>query len=355
LAASEWTYNRLSQSLKKGEFGSLYCFFGEETFLAERAYQEVVDSLVPEGMRDFNLSIFDAADCDIARVRDAIETLPMMSPHRLIVLQNAHHLKDREWEVLQPFLDRPLDGSVLVCLASKIDKRKRYWKRLLDTGIALECKRPYDNQIPEWIEFLANRHGVKFGVDAAAALQQVVGSNLSDLDGEIRKIAIFCGGQHSKSASSVGRLVDNKVGEKKVIEVSVDDVMKVASRVRLETVFDFADAVGRNDRARALYCLANLLDQGQNEIGIIALVARHVRILRSTIEGLREGLSGQKLAAKAGISPFFVRDYAEQARLWSMSKIDHTLEALYDTDKALKTSPIVSHIWLENFIVRVCG
>ncbi len=348
MAASEWTYNRLSQTLKKGEFAPLYCLFGEESFLADRAWHEVVDALVPEGMRDFNLSIFDGADCDVARVRDAIETLPMMSPNRVVVVQNAHQLKDKEWELLQPFIDKPLQGSVLVCVANKIDKRKRHWKKLLEAGVALECKRPYDNQIPEWIDFLSKRHGVKFGEEAAAALQQVVGSNLSDLDGEIRKIAIYCGGQQANGVGPAGRA-------KKVVEASVDDVMKVASRVKLETVFYFADAVGRNDRARALYCLANLLDQGQNEIGIIALVARHVRILRATMEGLREGLSGQRLAARAGVSPFFVRDYAEQARLWSMSKVDHTLEALYDTDKALKTSPIVSHIWLENFIVRVCG
>ena len=62
MAASEWTYNRLSQTLKKGEFAPLYCLFGEETFLADRACSELVDAIVPEGMRDFNLSVFDAAD-----------------------------------------------------------------------------------------------------------------------------------------------------------------------------------------------------------------------------------------------------------------------------------------------------
>ena len=340
MAASDWTYNRLTQTLKKGEFASLYCLFGEETFLADRAKEEIIHAIVPEGMRDFNLNIFDSVDCDVARVRDALETLPMMSPNRLVVLLNAEKLKDKEWEVLQPLIDSPHEGTVLVVTAVKVDKRKKQWKRLLESGVALECKRPYENQIPEWITFLAKRHSIVFGEEAAAALQQVVGSNLSDLDGEIRKISIYCGGR-----SGVGR---------KTVEASVEDVMKVASHVKMESVFDFADAVGRGDRARALLCLANLLDQGQNEIGIIALVARHVRILRSMIEGLREGLSGARLASKAGVSPYFVRDYSEQARLWTPGKIDHTLEALFDTDRALKTSPVVSHIWLESFIVRVC-
>ncbi len=343
MAAQDWTYNRLLATLKKGEFQPLYLLFGEENFLADRAKDEIIAAIVPEGMRDFNLNLFDGNDCDVARVRDALETLPMMAPMRLVVLVNAHELKDKEWDVLQPLIDSPPEGVAFVCSATKIDKRKRFWKRFLEVGVALECKRPYDNQIPDWIGFLADRHRVKFGSEAAAALQQVVGSNLSDLDGEIRKIAIYCGGQASKGSAAGA-----------VVTASVDDVMKVASRVRLESVFDFADAVGRNDRVRALYCLANLLDQGQNEIGILALVARHVRILRAIIDGLKEGLSGAKLAARAGVSPYFIRDYAEQAKVWSPKKIETTLEALFDTDRALKTSSVGSHIWLENFILRVC-
>lgn len=340
MAASDWSYNRLSQTLKKSEFHPLYCLFGEETFLSARAKDDIVDAILPEAMRDFNLNAFDGADCDVARVRDALETLPMMSPYRLVVLTNAHDLKDKEWEVLQPLLDSPPSGLVFVCVAMKIDKRKKQWKRLMEGGVALECKRPYDNQIPDWITFLAGRHGVRFNNESAAALQQVVGSNLSDLDGEIRKLAIYCSGQKR---------------EKKIVDVSVDEVMKVASPVRIESVFDFAEAVGQNDRAKALYCLANLLDQGQNELGILALVGRHVRILRSMIDGLKEGLSGPKLAARAGVSPYFVRDYMDQAKQWSPKKVDHTLEALFETDKALKTSPVAGPLWLENFIIKVCS
>lgn len=341
MAAADWTYNRLSQTLKRGEVHSLYCLFGEETFLSERAKDEIVEAVVPEAMRDFNLSQYDGLDCDTAKVRDALETLPMMSPYRVVVLTNAHELKDKEWELLQPILDAPPQGLVFVCVATKIDKRKRHWKRLLDGGVALECKRLYDNQVPEWITYLGQRHAIRFGPEAAAALQQTVGSNLHDLDGEIRKIAIYCGGK----AAGGGRTV---------VEASVEDVIKVAARVRMESVFDFTEAVGQNDRARALGCLVNLLDQGQNEIGIVALLARHVRILRSLIEGMKEGLSGARLAARAGVSPYFIREYAQQVKFWTPKKIDLTLEALFDTDRALKTSPIESHIWLESFIVRIC-
>jgi DNA polymerase-3 subunit delta len=100
--------------------------------------------------------------------------------------------------------------------------------------------------------------------------------------------------------------------------------------------------------------LANLLDHGQNEVGVLALISRHVRILKLVADGLREGLSGPKLASRAGVSPYFLKSYVDQARAWSDRKIEHTFQALVDTDRALKSSPVASHIWLENFVVQTC-
>jgi DNA polymerase III subunit delta len=103
-----------------------------------------------------------------------------------------------------------------------------------------------------------------------------------------------------------------------------------------------------------IFCLANLLDHGQNEVGVLALISRHIRILKTVSDGLGEGLSGQRLGAKAGVSTYFLRQYTEQARKWNDHKIDRAFRALLDTDRALKSSPVASHIWLENFIIQTC-
>ena len=101
-------------------------------------------------------------------------------------------------------------------------------------------------------------------------------------------------------------------------------------------------------------CLANLLEYGQNEIGALALIARHVRILSTIKEGLRAGLAGARLSAKAGVPHFFLGDYVSQTKHWTDKKIARTMHALHETDRALKSSPISGHIWLENFIIKTC-
>jgi DNA polymerase-3 subunit delta len=328
-----WTPQSLNDSLEKGEIYPLYFLYGDETYLMDETLKSLEAKALGEGLRDFNLNTFYGSEADPAQIRDAVETLPMMAQVRVVVLKEAHELNDKDWEILSPLFENPVSSTALICVGTKIDKRKKFIKRMIDAGVVVEFKRPYDNQIPDWVRSIAKKHGLQLTAGAVDLMQQLVGSNLADIDAEMGKLAGY-------------------LGEKK--KAGEDEVMKVVSHVKLDSVFELTDAIGTRDRARALTCLANLLDHGQNEVGILALISRHVRILKLVGEGLREGLAGQKLSARAGVSPYFLKSYVGQAKSWSDRKIDETFQALLDTDRALKSSSVAPHIWLENFIVHTC-
>ena len=105
----------------------------------------------------------------------------------------------------------------------------------------------------------------------------------------------------------------------------------------------------------ALQSLANLLENGQSEVGVLAMINRHFRILAALKEGQKEGVSGQRLCTKAGIPQFLLSQYMEQIRRWDDGKISRTFAALVDTDRALKSSAVPSHVWLENFVLQTCN
>lgn len=333
MAEAGWTPQLLTETIRKGSYYPLYYLYGDETFLIEDALGELQTAALGEGPRDFNHNTFYATEAEISQIRDAVETLPVMARLRVVVVKEAHELKDKDWEQLMPLVDEPVATTALICVATRIDKRKKYIKRFIENGVVVEFRRPFDNQIPDWIETLARRQGLKLNAEAVALVHQLVGSNLQDIHAELTKLAQYLGARKQATA---------------------DDVLRVVSHVRIDSVFDLTDAIGRGDRAQALYCLANLLDNGQSEVGVLALIARHVRILKLVNEGMKEGLSGQRLSSRAGVSAYFLRSYIHQAKEWNERKIERTFQALIDTDRALKSSPVASHIWLENFIVQTC-
>lgn len=322
------------KDLEKGQLAPLYFLFGEEPYLINQSVERFKYAVLNEGAVDFNYSLFYASDADVNTIRDAVETLPMMAAKRLIIVKEAQEFTDKEWNELETLIANPVDSSVFVLLASRIDKRKKQIRLLLDKADCVEFKKPYENQIPSWVNYIAQNLGLTISNDAIHLLHKLVGNHLTEIEAELKKVGEFIGG---------GRRIE------------MQDVAQVVSRSKEENVFDFTKAIGENDRVKALEHLVHLLDQGQNEIGIVSLVARHVRILLTLKRGSEEGLHGAKLAHFAQVPPYFLEGYLDQSRLWTIKKLEQTLIVLSETDKALKSSPLSSHIWLENMVLKTCS
>jgi DNA polymerase-3 subunit delta len=325
---------KIYKDLENKKFAPVYFFYGDEPYLLGQIPDRFKFSVLDENTIDFNLNIFYAGDTDVTTIKDAVETLPVMSPYRLVILKNAQDLKEAQWSELESLFKNPVESSIFVIFADKVDKRKKSMKLIFDHVITSEFKKPYDSQIPQWINHLAQNYELKFSNEATHRLHRLVGNNLSELDHQIQKLKNF-------------------LGEKSVINLK--DVNEVVSNSKEESVFDFTRAIGQKDRVTALEQLVQLIDQGQNEVGIVSLLARHMRILLTIRSGLDQGLGGAKLASLAQIPSYFVEGYCDQARVWSIKKIEDALVVLNETDKALKSSPVSSHIWLENMVLKSCS
>lgn len=325
---------KLYKDLDDKKFSPLYFFYGDEPYLLNQIPDRFKYSVLDENSYDFNFSSFYARDVEVSVLKDAVETLPIMTQNRLVILKNAQDLSDSEWGELETLISNPVDTTVFVIIADKIDKRKKWVKQLLDKSLSVEFKKPFENQIPQWIHFLAQNEGLVFSQPAIHRIHRLVGNQLTELSHQISKIKDY-------------------VGDRKTVEVA--DINEVVSHSKEESVFDFTKAIGHKDRVMALEQLVSLFDQGENEMAIIALLARHMRILLTVRSGMDQGLGGAKLASLAQVPAYFIESYCDQARQWPVKKIEEALIILADTDKALKSSPLSSHIWLENLVLKSCS
>ena len=331
---AEVNHQKIYKDLEDKKLSPLYFCFGDEPYLLNQIPDRFKYAVLDENSFDFNYSLFYAGSSDINTIKDAVETLPIMTMSRLVILKNAQDLKDSEWNELESLFSNPVSSTVFVLMADKVDKRKKGIKLLLDKAVSAEFKKPYDNQVPQWINYLAQNYELSFAPPAIHRLHRLVGNNLTELAHQIEKIK-------------------NYVGAKK--QVDLTDVNDVVSHSKEESVFDFTRAVGMKDRVMALEQLVSLFDQGENEVAIVAMLARHMRILLTVRSGMDQGLGGPKLASLAQVPAYFIESYCDQARGWSVKKIEEAIVILSDTDKALKSSPLSSHIWLENLVLKSCS
>lgn len=330
-----WDLRKLQKYLDKKPPGSLYLVYGDDGYLVDEALKLIKNKSFPEGNDDFSYDHFFYPDTSPSQVRDAVETLTILSPRRVVVYKIGSGLKDKEWDDLYPVLEHPVTSTTFMVVIEKVDKRKKYYRLFAEKGTLVELKKPFESQLPAWMEYMALSHQIQLNEGAMRLLHQFVGNNLAEMNNEMLKLAQYLG------------------DERRV--VNENDVIHLVSRSRIDSVFDLTNAIGRKDRVHALICLANLLEHGQNEIGALSLITRHVRILYQVCLGVRDGLTGVKLSSKAGVPPFFLQEYVNQSRTWSLGKLNQTLRVLHETDRALKSSTLSSHIWLENFIIQTCS
>lgn len=327
-------YSSIEKALESQKFSPIYFIHGEEPYLIQQAVQYLkVCSLHGIGA-DFNFTAFYASDADMTRVRDEVETLPMMAARRVVLLKEVQDLSDKEWEQLEPVLQSPVDSTVFILVGSKVDKRKKFFKLLYEQSLHIEFKKPFENQIPGWIRQICKAHGLTISDEALQLLHRLAGNQLTEIESEVTKLQDYLGARK---------------------DIDLEDVAQCVSKKREENVFALTESIARGQRVESLIQLAQLLDQGQNEVGIVSLVARHMRILLMIKQGIEMGLANQKLATFAQVPHYYLGDYVSQAKSWSIKKLESSLLVLAETDRALKSSPLSSHIWLENLIFKTCS
>lgn len=327
------TWRYLEQSIQNGEVKNLYCLYGEETFLIDEAKKALIQLILGENLSEFNKDVFFGSETSPQEIQRALETLPLMAPKRVVIVNNIDSMKTKELEVLKPLIEKPIDTSVLILLAQTIDLRKSFFKLFQSKGMVIKFDRVSEKDLPVWIETLTKKEGVSIQRDASELLQHIVGPHLLEMQNEIKKVAQF-------------------IGSRKQIQRS--DIEYVVSDTRVESIFQLMNAVGLRDRTNALIHLNKLLKHGENVFGILGLMARHFRILLAIHEGLRFGFSKSQLCSQTKLPMFFLPKYIDQSRKWNSHQLETFHKLLLDTDQILKISPVRQHLWMENLIIKTC-
>ena len=116
----------------------------------------------------------------------------MMSKFNVVVVKEAQQLTPTAFDDLAAYAAQPTQQSIIVlCHMHKaFDKRKKLYKAVGKTGEVLTVKPLYENQIPQWISQHAKSIQLDLTPTAVELLSTYVGSNLSRLSSELKKLKL---------------------------------------------------------------------------------------------------------------------------------------------------------------------
>lgn len=326
---TSWSYDQFVKFVESQKLETSYLFLGKEVYLIEEALKKLKAHIFSQGGEDFNLDIFDSTHVDLDHVLQSLETLPMMGNKRLVILKRCHELSSQQLSMILDSLSIPIETSVFVMIFESLDQRKKASKDLIKKTTVVDFSSPHEKTIPSWIQRLAQEEGKKISLKNAFVLKESVGNYLLDLRNEIQKLSSY-------------------IGERE--EIKSEDIEKIVSKTKIESIFELTRAIGEKRLEMAIRIQKELLDQGESEVGILAMITRHIRLLLLTQEALIKRMPDRSVSGYIGVPPFFINSYIEQSKLFSREKLISTHRELLKTDRFLKSSSIPGEIYLYHLL-----
>lgn len=321
----------LEKELAKGKLRPAYLLAGEEPLLRDAALLAVRTAVLDGSADDFNFVRLDGRSTTLDQLYDSVRALPVMAQHRLVILTEPEAARGaagkRTCEALAELVAELADQSetILVVTAAKVDKRLAWVKAFKAPAAVVDCAPPKGAKALEsFIAGEALAQGITYEPGVPEMLAERIGPRLLMLRQELSKIALLAG-----------------AGER----VSRDHVAQSTSHVAEDSIWDLMDAIGEGRGALALMLLSRMVGTGAPAPLVLASLASHFR-----------KLSRLRTGGSVPGPPFVVKKLQGQARRFTANRLLKCLEAIHDTDTALKgASALPPDLALERLVVGLSG
>ena len=302
--------NQILSSIKKGDYAPVYLLMGTEPFFIDQVTKVLSSHVVEEHARDFDSTIFYGKETLPEQIIETAKRFPMMGSHQLVVVREAQYL-DKTIDSLVPYLESPQSQTVLVLCYKhkKLDKRKKSYKAIAKSGVVLETKPLYDNQVADWIKDRGLRYGFNFHPHAPPLLVSFLGTDLSKIDKELEKLS-------------------NRVEEGEEITPAI--IEKHIGYSKDFNGFELQKSLGKRDLEHSFRIIRYMASNAKKHpitLTITVLFNFFQKLL------LFQGLSSpSKAPTVLGVSHYFVKDYEAASRFYSMKQIAKVIGHIKDAD-----------------------
>lgn len=315
---------------------------GADTFRSRERLRQLRDAFIakydPSGV---SVATFDGGAARFEELQEAVASRGLLSTRRFVILERPLEGDRKFQESLAAFLR---DGGVLkdsiVVLWYDVASSKRGKASangpLTPSVLAADRHEDFAPLDPPAVErWIRKRVADQGGKIAAAAVQHLaaaVGSDLWMAANVINKVFHQTGGDISEPA------------------VVADVTIRSAA-----DIFAFSDALSRRDGRAAIRLLEQQFSSGANELYLLTMIARQVRILLMVGEAATTERHRATIATRLKLHPFVVGKAMEQIRTFSRRELESAHRRLIEIDGQLKTSDANPRLLLERFVIELCG
>lgn len=348
---------RFLSEVEARKLRSVYVFVGDEVFFRKKCRDAILQTLVPDQLREFSLFEFDLAETELAEVLDRARTPSLMAPFQVFFVRGVKNLFGRgsnegKLHAIEEYAKHPNPGAVLIFVADHIsipaDARrmdltdKERYERIRETlgryCAIVELGRVEEGDAVRWVQEYSSSRQVKIDPEAARELVDSLGGDMMMVSNELDKLILYA-------------------GEKKRVTLGDVETMVLAAKQR--SLYELTDAISARDRTRSLEMLDAILSSGDGDDASIGHLYMLAKTFRQMLVILERNVRDQRMLWAAlwqgfRVPPFAADDIIRQARRYKSKRhLTRAIRLVAKADFALRSNPPSKRLVLEKLVLEL--
>ncbi len=316
-------YDKLRADLAADALGTVYLFYGEESYLREFYLAEMRKKLVPPGFEEFNFHKLEGKALTAQLLAETAEAMPMLSQRTMVqvVDWDVYKLNEEQRNALIALLEDFPPYCCLVLVYDQLEYKpnktyKKLYAALEKYAQTVKFQEQSRGELLKWVarRFKAASHTID--APTAEHLLFTCGSLMNGLIPEIEKISAYA----------------------KKERITKADIDAVAAPVLEAQVFEMTGAVSRGNFDRAAEVLGSLLKLQEEPFLLLALMGKELRKLHTARIALDTGRDKFWLMERWNMrSDYPARLLLENAGRVSRAWCAMAVRRCYETDLRIKS------------------
>ena len=273
---------------------------------------------------------------NVSNIISDIETPAFGFPTKLIIAKDTGLFKKKNAfaDTLSDYLKTAnFEGVELVFVENEPDKNSLF-NIISKIGEAKEFKEQKLPQLITKVKSIAKAYNVNIAENTASYFIECVGTNMSDIINELRKLIEYAG--------NGGTIVK-------------EDIDALSIKKSESIIFDLTDNLGRKKIADAIEVLHNLIYAKEPIQRILIMLYNHFKklyIIKLAVEENKNVAQSLKLKPNQA---FLVGKYQTQAKYFGKEELRSLLEELIKIDSSSKSGGIEINVGLETVLCKYCS
>ncbi len=301
--------NDILKEINNRQFKPVYVFDGEEAYYIDQLTHAFENHALEPHEKDFNQSVFYGKDADWTDVVNECRSYPAFAQRRLVILKEAAQMK--KITELEAYISNPSKDTILVIAHKhkKLDGRTSLYRAIKKQADYHTFEKIKEYHLTDWILNFCITRNLKINQRNAELLGIYLGNDLQKIVNELEKV-----------------MLNIHEGE----EITEELIEKYIGISKDYNVFQYPTAILERNGEKAFKVVNYFMANPKDAPMVVVTATLYGQFCKLYQYHYAKSLGQKEIAAALKIAPFFVKDYDQASRKFSLIQTTKAIQLIHE-------------------------